>query len=47
MVLSYGDISTLDGLAGWSCGGSGSATESDLTDEAASAGQLTGNRVGL
>ncbi|MFT5680117.1 MAG: hypothetical protein ACI8RZ_001022 [Myxococcota bacterium] len=35
VVLSYGDIGSNDGLVGWSCGSSSSATESDLTDEAA------------
>jgi len=35
VVLSYGDIDTSDGLAGWSCSGSSASTESDFTDEAA------------
>jgi hypothetical protein len=35
VVLSYGDIDTVDGMVGWSCGVPGSSSESDLTDEAA------------
>jgi hypothetical protein len=35
VVLSYGDINTVDGMVGWSCGVPGSSSESDLTDEAA------------
>ena len=44
VVLSYGDIDTTDGLAGWSCSGSGSATESDFTDEAA---DVPANSLGI